>query len=381
MSACEADRLARAALARLAEPGDRWLGAEVRGQGAEAVLRTIREGGPGAAWLAGCRARLPVDPVRDFEALEHLGARFVCPGDLEWPSQLDDLGDRRPLGLWVRGAANLRFAALTSIAIVGSRMSTGYGNHVATDMSGGLAERHWTVVSGAAYGVDAAVHRGALAVGGLTVAVLACGVDVSYPAAHAALLSRIADEGLLVSELPPRSRPTRPRFIERNRVIAALTRGTVVVEAALRSGALSTAAQAGSLCRHVMGVPGPVTSPVSAGVHILLRDRGGVLVTDADEVAEQVGLIGDDLAPSRRGPTSPRDDLDPMAVRVLEAIPSRAGASVLAIARAAGVPADTVLRYLGVLAAEGWVKAGGEGWLLRKKGEPVLDLTPSGDQR
>ncbi|MGH3341861.1 MAG: DNA-processing protein DprA [Carbonactinosporaceae bacterium] len=368
MGPCEDDRLARAALARLAEPGDRRLGAEVRAQGAEAVLTTIREGGPGAAWLEGCRARLPVDPARDLEAVQHQGGRFLCPGDLEWPSQLDDLGDRRPLGLWVRGAANLRFAALTSIAIVGSRMSTGYGNHVATDMAAALAERHWTVVSGAAYGVDAAAHRGALAVGGRTVAVLACGVDVPYPAAHAALLSRIADEGLLMSELPPRARPTRPRFIERNRVIAALTRGTVVIEAALRSGALSTAAQAGSLGRHVMGVPGPVTSPVSAGVHVLLRDRGGVLVTDADEVAEQVGLIGDDLAPQRRGPVTSRDHLDPMAVRVLEAVPPRTGASVLAIAREAGVPADTVLRHLGVLVAEGWAETEGEGWRLRNKG-------------
>ena len=204
------------------------------------------------------------------------------PGDEEWPGQLDDLGDSRPIGLWVRGTANLRLWALRSVAVVGARACTEYGAHLATTLGAALAERGWTVASGAAYGVDGAAHRGALAADGPTLAVLASGVDHAYPRGHTELLARIAEQGLLVAELPPGAHPTRSRFIQRNRVIAALTRGTVVVEAELRSGSLVTARRALALGRYTMGVPGPVTSGLSAGVHQLLRSEG-VLVTDADE--------------------------------------------------------------------------------------------------
>ena len=219
------------------------------------------------------------------------------------------------------------------------------------------------MVSGAAYGIDAAAHRGALAVGGMTVAVLACGVDVAYPKGNAELIRRIGVQGLLVSELPPGEHPNRFRFVLRNRVIAALTRGTVVVEAALRSGALSTARRARDLNRHTMGVAGPVTSELSAGVHALIRSGGATLVTDATEITDLVGAIGDDLAPQRSGPVLPRDLLEPAVARVLEAVPATAeGAPVERLARQSGLPPDEVLQRLYELVSLGFVERHGAHW-------------------
>ena len=162
-----------------------------------------------------------------------------------------------PVGLWVRGPARLDELADRSVAIVGSRASTAYGEHVAGELGHQLGERGWTVVSGGAFGIDAAAHRGALAAEAPTMAVLACGVDRPYPAAHGALFDRIAETGLLVSEWPPGCAPLRHRFLVRNRLIAALTRGTVVVEAAARSGAQATARRARMLGRAAPGRPGP----------------------------------------------------------------------------------------------------------------------------
>ncbi len=326
------------------------------GRPAEAVRRF-------AAW----RARLPdADPDRLLAAAEELGGRLVCPGDAEWPSQLGDLGAAQPLALWVRGDLDLRFACLRSVAIVGSRSATAYGVHVAAELAAGLADRGWCTVSGGAFGIDAAAHRGALAAGGATVVVLACGLDVPYPSAHRGLFTDIARDGLLVSELPPGTTPTRHRFLIRNRAIAALTRGTVVVEAARRSGALNTARHARDLHRVVMAVPGPVTSLTSAGCHALLREPHTVCVTDAPEVLEMVGLIGDDLAPGKRGPVLERDRLDPVTRDVLEAVPAREGAGTARIAVSAGVDLDTALARLGALSAGGFVERCPKGWKLRR---------------
>ena len=234
-------------------------------------------------------------------------------------------------------------------------------------MGAELADQGWTVISGGAYGIDAAAHRGVLAADGLTVAVFACGVDVTYPSPHTGLFTEIAQYGLLLSELPPGATPTRRRFLIRNRTIAALTRGTVVVEAARRSGAISTARHARDLGRAVMAVPGPVTSPMSAGCHTLLRDWGeAVCVTDTAEVLDRVGLIGDDLAPERRGPVLDRDRLSPATRDVLEALPSRGGAGAARIAVTAGVNLDTALACLGALAAGGFVERSAKGWKLRR---------------
>ncbi len=214
--------------------------------------------------------------------------------------------------------------ALRSVAVVGARACTEYGAHMAATLAAGLAERGWVVVSGGAYGVDGAAHRGALGAGGATAAVLACGVDRPYPPGHTGLITRIAEQGLVVGELPPGDHPTPSRFILRNRVIAALTRGTVVVEAAYRSGSLVTARAAQRLGRHTMGVPGPATSALSAGVHELLRGDA-VLVSDAAEVVELVGDMGE-LPPDRRGPVLPTDLLEPRTRQVLAGLPARGAA-------------------------------------------------------
>ncbi|WP_328319887.1 DNA-processing protein DprA [Streptomyces sp. NBC_00388] len=378
---CGEERLARAALTRVMEPGDEQGGRWLRELGAAELWRRLRTAGGGEARplpgvsarrLGGYRLRAAAArPERDLRAADAGGGRFICPGDQEWPAQLDDLADARPIGLWVRGRPHLRIWALRSVAVVGARACTAYGAHMAATLGSGLAELGWVVVSGAAFGVDGAAHRGALAAGGATVAVLACGVDTVYPRGHAEMIGRIAEQGLLISELAPGDHPTPSRFILRNRVIAALTRGTVVVEAEYRSGSLATARSAQRLGRYTMGVPGPVTSGLSAGVHELLRG-GGVLVTDAAEVAELVGDIGD-LAPERRGPVLPRDLLGPVAARVLEALPGRGAMEGRDVAREAGTTADEALARLYELHSLGFVERRTEGWQLAPGAPQIAD--------
>ncbi|WP_455359277.1 DNA-processing protein DprA [Streptomyces sp. SYSU K21746] len=367
----DAERLARAALTRVLEPGDEHGGRWLRELGPVELMRRLTSheraegplGGVGEQRLGGYRIRAAAAvPERDLLSVEAVGGRFICPGDLEWPGQLDDLGDARPVGLWVRGRAGLRTWALRSVAVVGARACTPYGAHMAAVLGTGLAERGWVVVSGAAFGVDGAAHRGVLAADGATVAVLACGVDVGYPRGHAELIGRIAEQGLVIGELPPGAHPTPSRFILRNRVIAALTRGTVVVEAEYRSGSLVTARSAQQLGRFTMGVPGPATSGLSAGVHELLRGEG-VLVTDAAEVIELVGDIGE-LAPARRGPVLPRDLLDPVAARVLEALPRGRPVGAREAALGAGTTTDETIGKLYELHSLGFVERHGDNWQL-----------------
>lgn len=363
--------LGRIFLTRVLEPGDETGGRWVRELGWAAVVRRLRERGeplPGVSgkrW-AGLLARAGrAEPRGDLAVARDTGVRFVCPGTVEWPGQLDDLGDARPLGLWVRGGADLRMWALRSVAVVGARACTEYGAHMAATLSAGLAERGWVVVSGGAYGVDGAAHRGALGSGGATVAVLACGVDRPYPRGHTGLIGRIAEQGLVVGELPPGEHPTPSRFVLRNRVIAALTRGTVVIEAAHRSGSLVTARAARRLGRHTMGVPGPATSALSAGVHELLR-QDAVLVTDAAEVVELVGDMGE-LAPERRGPVLPRDLLDPAGQEVLAALPARGTARPEEVALAAQTTPDDAVARLYELRALGYVERHDDGWKLTRQ--------------
>ncbi|MEQ7124711.1 DNA-processing protein DprA [Actinopolymorpha sp. B11F2] len=369
----DAERLACAALTTMGEPGDLVLARFVGEHGAEATVKAIESGQfPGRA-LGDYQTRLATSsPARDLDQAARIGARLVCPGEDEWTEALDVLAsagaiERRggvPLALWVRGQADLRLVTARSCAVVGARAASEYGQYMAGELGAGLADRGITVVSGAAFGIDAAAHRGALAGGGLTVAVLASGVDVAYPRAHQQLLRWIAEEGLIVSEVPPGSTPRRPRFLIRNRLIAALTQGTLVVEAALRSGALNTAAWAERCHREVMGVPGPVTSMTSAGVHRLLRDGIATLVTDADEVVEQISRIGENLAPAKLGERRPRDELDARARQVLEAVPVIRAGGVAGISSAAGIPPDEVLGTLGELLLVGYVERQGNGWRL-----------------
>jgi DNA processing protein len=353
--------------------------------GAQAALSLALAGEiPDEAARDAVRARLGAgDPRPAAEAAlattERLGARLVVPEDDEWPASLRALEDVRlagtdrrvdrelapPLCVWVRGAWPLAEALDRSVAIVGSRAATQYGEHVATDLAYGLAEREWTVVSGGAFGIDAAAHRGALAAGGLTIAVLACGIERAYPVANTALFDRIADTGLLITEWPPGADPLRPRFLIRNRVIAAATRGTVLVEAAARSGATQTMRRAIALHRPAMVVPGPVTSAMSVGCHEILRQyESARLVTNVAHVLEEVGRIGADLAPPAQGPEHPRDQLDDQATFLLESMPRRGAIGPDALAIRAGVDIRTTLRKLTLLETLGFITRRGGGYAL-----------------
>jgi DNA processing protein len=320
------ERSLRAALCRLLEP-DEWTVDADRVIGACGVVDAFaRFLDPSAVAHDHLREaltpRLPeLDVVADLGRGVARGARFVIPGDDEWPARLDAL-PRPPYGLWIRGSLHLSELTDRSVAIIGSRASSAYGERVASELTATLALRGWTVVSGGAYGIDAAAHRAALAVPTPTVAVLASGVDVPYPVAHTSMIERIAESGLVVSEQPPGDSPRQLRFLARNRIVAALTRGTVVVEAGPRSGTSTTARQAAGLSRAVMVVPGPVDSWASRGCHELLRrDPTARLVADAGHIVEEVGSIGIDLAPEVRGPARTRDGLKINMRRVLDAVP------------------------------------------------------------
>jgi DNA processing protein len=366
------EREALACLLRVSEPATPGFVRHVRTVGCVQAVEDIRRGAAiGNVDVEALQHRLlDASGSADLDAAAALGIRLVCPGDEEWPPGLDDLvaRDADCLALWVRGARSLRDACERAVAVVGTRAATDYGLTIAADLAGGLAAADWTVVSGLAFGIDAAAHRGALAVAGTTIAVLACGADVAYPRTHRSLYEQIAASGLVVSEHPPGAAPQRARFLVRNRLIAALSAGTVVVEAAPRSGARSTARHAGELFRHVMAVPGPVTSTLSAGCHQLLRDRPDtVLVTKADEVLEQVGPMGE-FAERVSGPVLRRDLLGPGVSRVLDAVPVRNRALAPRIATTAGMRVDAVEAALAALAVHGLVERAETGWCMTRLG-------------
>lgn len=379
----EEARLARVALGWLVEPGncDLWL--RVAEHGPVRVLEGLLSGGEHLELVRqAAGARLGTEDPRRLaeQALSRtrrLGARVVTPEDDEWPRRLDDLIgicqpgasdpiDRHaapPLCLWARGPQRLDEAFARSVAVVGARAATGYGTHLAREIGYGLAERDWTVVSGGAYGIDAYAHRGALAAGGTTVAVFACGLDRAYPVSHTSLFDRIADDGLLVSEWPPGAEPFRHRFLIRNRVIAAAAVGSVMVEASARSGALQTLRRTGELDRYRMAVPGPVSSAMSVGCHELLREPAVTLVTGVPHILDLVGQLGSDLAPRVRGAERPNDVLADTDRRLVEALLVRKPLSCEELAARAGVPARDALRTLPGLAHRGFARRSGHGFV------------------
>lgn len=366
------ERLARVALNRLAEPGDVRLTRLVADLGARTVCDHLMAEGARSGLRDDVATRLAtLDPVAELDRADRLGLRFVVPGDEEWPDQIDGLlgagaVDRRggtPIGLWVKGPLRLDRVA-RSVAIVGAREATSYGSHVAAEIAAGLSRSDVCIVSGAALGIDQAAHRGALSADGPTVAVLACGADRIYPAAHRQLISWIGDHGLVVSEAPPGGNPTQVRFLARNRLIAALASGTVVVEAALRSGSLSTAAWTERLGRPVMGVPGPVTSAQSQGVHERLRVGGAHLVTCAEDVVELVSHAGEAMVEDRREPVRPRDRFTVRQRQVLDALPVSRGVGVDTVAAGAGVGLREVQSTLLGMEELGWVRRDDHGWRL-----------------
>ncbi len=365
------ERRARLVLSLIGEPGDPRLTGLVEQLGAVPVLTALTEQSEHGDLREALAERLrAARPDEVLAAAERRGIRFVTPADEEWPDGLRSLAhvpalhDRGgvPVGLWVRGPLRLREVSAGSVAVVGARSATTYGARVAGEIAASLAAAEVGVVSGAAFGIDQSAHRGALSARGPTIAVLACGVDRPYPAAHAEMLGYIAEVGSVVSEAAPGCAPTKIRFLARNRLIAALATGTVVVEAAVRSGALNTANWAHGLSRTLMGVPGPVTSATSQGVHQLIRARNALLVTNGAEVLEAVSASGEHAVEQQHGTVLARDLVTSAERQVLDAVPVSRGAPPTSIARAAGLPVAVVEAALEVLAGAGLVADTGRGW-------------------
>ncbi len=227
--------------------------------------------------------------LNQSKLLDQFGeTKFIWPGHADFPNNLYALGERMPVGLWYTG--DIQKANPLSVSIVGSRTATTYGQNVAADFAMQLANLNINVVSGGAFGIDAAAHHGALVGNGFTIAIMAGGVDVHYPKTNSRLFERILEQGLLLSEVPPGTVPIRHRFLIRNRLIAAYSNSTLVVEARIKSGAMSTAGEATLIGRDVMAVPGSIHSASSAGCHQLIRD-GAILVSSVREICELI--IGD----------------------------------------------------------------------------------------
>ena len=366
MSTSDDDMRAWAYLSRVAEPPCLELAALVQRVGPVEAADRVRRGlvDDDLARLTESRRGI-YSAAEDLDLLARRGGRLITPDSDEWPvlafaafaairGTHGGRGISRggpPMVLWALGPARLDEVARRAAAVVGTRAATAYGEHVAADLAAGLAGRDVTVVSGGAYGIDGAAHRGALNCEGSTVAVLAGGLDVPYPAGHSALLHRIGQHGLLFTEYPPGVRPARYRFLTRNRLVAAVAGAAVVVEAGLRSGAANTAAWARALGRVVAAVPGPVTSSASAGCHALLRN-GAELITRADDIVELVGRMGE-LAPEEQRPVTPFDGLSEAQRRVYEALPGRGAVTIDEIAVASGLVPEQVLGPLAILEMAG----------------------------
>ncbi len=349
-------------LSRVAEPPCAELAVLVGRVGPVEAAERVRRGQVDDNLAHHTEARREIDRVADdLELLARRGGRLITPDDDEWPmlavaafssvAVASKPQGRPPLVLWAKGPARLDETAQRAAAVVGTRAATRYGEHVAGDLATGLAEQDVAVVSGGAYGIDGAAHRGALAAEGVTVAVLAGGLDIPYPAGHSGLLHRIGSNGLLITEYPPGVRPARHRFLTRNRLVAAFAGAAVVVEAGLRSGAANSAAWARALGRVVGAVPGPVTSSASTGCHVLLRG-GAEVITRAEDIVELVGSIGE-LAPEQPRPATPLDGLSDAERQVYEALPGRGLATVDEIAVAAALEPTRTLAPLAMLEVAG----------------------------
>lgn len=277
---------ARAVLFSCLEGGSTFWTREIDAIGPLEVLAKLRVGGYDRIRFERTIAKtLTADPSLILAEIAVSGSQFLTPEDVRWPPKLNDLS-ATPIGLIVKGS--IEALQLPSLAIVGTRNPTNYGVRVAGDFAAGFVDREWAIVSGGAYGIDAAAHRGALIAEGVTVAVLAAGIDVNYPGGHAQLFAEIAETGALVSEVMPGVRAIPARFLTRNRLIAALSCATLVVEAAFRSGSLRTARDAAELMRPVMAIPGPITSPTSEGCHRLIGERAAEVVTSVPDAVEFV---------------------------------------------------------------------------------------------
>lgn len=375
-----AERFARAAWSGIVEPGDGMAGALVSAVGASAALTMLVErwgadrilaeaagmahvadrqdlarqlDDATARWLPRVESRTT---LQQLKLAAMCRARLLTPGDPDWPERLDDLGPHAPLALWLRGRPEALHSTLHSIALVGARAATGYGEHVAMEAGSGLVSRGFTIVSGAAYGIDGMAHRAALASQGTTVAFLAGGVDRPYPSGHTVLIGRMTETGAVISEVPCGGQPSKWRFLQRNRLIAAASDATVVLEAGWRSGSLNTAGHAATLGRPLGAVPGPVTSAASAGCHRLIREYDAVCVTNVDEMAELAGVAA-------AGPAATLAERSPDEVRVLDALSVRSPRAAADVAARSGLPVDTVQSVLALLELDAFVAEKPGGWV------------------
>lgn len=414
MSNADPEVLARAGLTHIIEPNDQTGSALVQVAGAVEAYRLIRQHtGPAPAReqqqvaelldaLGAGRASLRLDaglerwrpraahadPEADLKLMAALGGGIMHPADEDWPRGFEALGLAAPLALWHRGAGSrtiLREPAALA-AVVGSRDATEYGRTVTAELVTGLRARGICIVSGGAYGIDAAAHQAALAEERpadtrcgepstpATIAVMAGGLNRLYPVGNEELLKAVHRQGLLIAEVAPGATPTRWRFLQRNRLIAALCAATIVTEARWRSGALSTAHHAAEIGREVGAVPGSVFSSNSAGCHRLIREGAATLVTDAAEALEL--LKGTQPAPdSRHTPpgndTVDRDeqrDYDGLAVQdllLLDALPVRSPRTADQLAALAGLGMGSILGGLSRLATRGLAERTGNGWTRR----------------
>lgn len=310
--------------------------------------------------------------VADLETATRLaGARFVIPGDAEWPEQMSGLAHARvnhlggvPIGLWIKGAADLS-ALEGAVSLVGSRASTAYGTNIAMDLAADLATAGHPIISGLAYGIDAAAHRGAIAVGGRTIAMVACGIERVYPSANRNLHEAILRDGAVITESPPGAHPLKASFLARNRLIAAASQGVVIVEAAARSGARNTASWAGSLGRVLMAVPGSVTSAQSVTPHWLIQEGLATLVTSASDVQRLLGPLQPELELDLRGQDVPLDRLSPQLRAIREVVGAREALTVAELSARTGLSIPACLAGAAELAESGWLEElEGQQWAL-----------------
>ena len=286
---CEEESHQRMALSFALEPGHQYWSRQI----AEFGVRTIYEHLYLGVYDHEKFARV-ISKVKAFNCDEALNAAheasslYITPSDPLWPVQLNDL-DAPPIGMYVKG--NVEALKNRSIAIVGSRNPTPYGTRIAGDFAAGFVDREWDIVSGGAYGIDSAAHRGALVAEGRTIAVIASGIDTPYPSGNSRLFDEICDNGAIFSEVAPGVPALPHRFLTRNRIIAALSQSTLVVEAAFRSGSLRTARDAAQLLRPVMAIPGPINSPSSEGCHRLIGERAAELVTSVADACELISAL------------------------------------------------------------------------------------------
>lgn len=357
------DTLARLAWNVIAEPGDAVANRLVTSLGPVDALHIAERGSEAVAsersqelreaierWEPRANARTISPSLRNAARTD---ASLLLPGDPAWPSGVDDLGDHAPIMLWARGQIDAQPLRGTTVALVGARSATPYGSAVASELGAELSERGLTVVSGGAYGIDAAAHRAAIRTGGVTVAYLAGGIDRVYPEGNRQLFNEMLENGAILSEVSCGTAPTRWRFLARNRLIAAAS-ATVVVEAGWRSGSLNTAGHAASLGRPLGAVPGPITSSTSAGCHRLLRDYDAACITGTADV---LGLLGHNDGALFSAPSDPR------ATRVLDAMSARTARTVIDIAARSGLSERDARGLLALLELEGRVASREPGWV------------------